>query len=837
MIPIGIQDLIRVLGALAFYTLLPGFVIACLLPPRRSSPRLGVARVGGWVGWSLVINALVVSLLSLIDGVLERYVLVVTLFNVVGLALVFVRTLKGKIRRLPLQPRDLVQLGLVLLIAGMWFGAILRSGPRIDYKWDQWFHIAHVREAAESNRIVPDHPFWPDVPLSETYGLWHALLAAVVRSAGVDVLVLWRIGNAYMAALGFIVIYAVAGAFLSKGAPRLIAATVFLGSGFGALQITRTSIYPWGISLLLMWISLGIFFQYLLEEDRWRLLSATAVGLVPALIHPQEYIFLCFGIFALGLSLVVGRRVGLETPLNSRRVWQFFALLILLGLPLMLLQYPRRLSTISDVRAVGSNASAELPLYQSTLARVLTHAFPYFWKYGLLKHTFFPFNFISLLILFLLPRRLDARVRWLFVTLAWAPTLAVLFPGLSWITQLVLKETYAWRLLNLIPTPFIWASIFAEGIAVKLLRREPPEVGRNRFVGNLGWFYFALIVVLIGGVGLYIGVAVQRDEFAPPQSTPLHAQAMFDTLDRLTSERATVLSDPETSYVVPGLTKHYVVLNEPSHGAPEDINLRFTEMRKLLSSPYQSSGEAIAALERYDVEFIVVNKLWLDQPFFLQMPIYSEYTLDFLRMNPCCFEPVYEDKTFAAFRFLGCPPQKVKGKGNIRPGTASAEEVQYSVQRAFNDELRLVGYSLPDHGALVPGRTLTVDLYWKMAETVREPYAIGLDVLCDYPGRGAVYGKLARRAHEWWAGQTFWVGVTAWLPIPPEGWAGQRLNTQTIALEIPVNLAPAACDLNLYVLERRRALREQGALPYWFLEWDYVFEGTTLHSFEGQDER
>jgi hypothetical protein len=828
MISLSLGEVLRSLFFLVFYTLLPGFFITSIIWHNRKLLTSGA--IGWWIGWSLAVNAMVAQVVAFLQGSLDNYLITLIAINAIGVASISVRALKGQLQLPSLCSRDRLYLLLVLLISLFWFGAILRSGPRIDYEWDQWFHIAHVREAVESNLVRPNNPFWPDMPLSEIYGLWHSLLAAVARSAGLSVLVLWRVGNAYLAALGFWVIYAVAGTFFSEGRVRFIAAIVFLGSGFGALQITRTFVYPWGITNLLLWISLGIFFQYFLDGDWRKLLSATAIGVTAATIHPQEFIFLCFGIFALGVSGILMKREYRGISLELKRVWSFLVLLMLLGMLVLLLQYPGTISAVLTTRA-ASETSTDLPLYEHPLARLLSWAFPYFWKFGLLKHTFLPFNFISLLILFLLPHYLDSKVRWFLVTLTWAPTLAVLFPGLSWLTGLVLKETYSWRLLNLVPTPFVWAPIIGEGISVMITGRVSQD-GETAFSGPLGRLLLILIVVLIGAVMLYASVAVRRNEFTLAGVSPIHEQTMFVFLDDLSPERATVLSDPETSYAIPGLTKHYVVLNEPSHGSRDDINQRFIETRELLASPYQTNDDALATLERYGVDFIVINKLWLERVFFLQTPFYSEYTLDFLNSNPLCFELVYDDVAFSVFEFLGCTSGEIVGKGVPRPAALSVANIQTIVQEEFSKDLTLVGYSLIDSDEILPGDTLRGELYWQISDDVSEPYAVWVGLLCDYQERSLPYGKLGRRVRESVTGEVFQVGSTLWMPTSPQGFSTREIYVQNFVLEIPENLTQNPCDLHLHVLDRRQTLRDQRALPYWFMEMEYTLPSLKLHSFE-----
>lgn len=842
MIPLTILDVLRTLFAFVLYTILPGSGLVYVLYRKRSLPILEFMSL--CVGWSLPVNALAAFGTHWVGGTLTDYGSFVVLLDVLSIGFILLHILRSDTPVFVVEKKTLRVVALTLLVGMLWFGVILQNGPRVDYAWDQWFHVAHIREAMESDRILPDHPFWADLALSEVYGLWHMILAAAGRTLGVDVLLLWRVGHAYLAAIGFIVMYVVGALIMADPWTSFLAAIVFLGSGVGALEITRTFIYPWGISYLCMWLSLGVFFRYWKEARPLDLLSATMIGLMPILMHPQEYILLCFATFALGSSVAFLPLVFPSVPqVRSKRIWTFFALLLILGAPLLLGQYSHRITGVLRGHSGMQGLNPALPMYQHPLSLWLAAAFPYFWKVGMLYYALVNFNIISLLTLHMLPGYLDTKSRRFLTTLTWAPIVAAVVPGFSWLTQQVLKETYAWRLLNLIPSPMIWALLIRKWLFFggNSAKRAVDTSEKRRLID---WAYFAIALVFLGVVAVSVGRTIVRDELEfvedPVEAnlssslSPLQSRRVFDQLDQLMAEPGIVLSDPTTSYAVPGLTKHHVVLNEPSHGKRDDLLLRFSETRALLSSSSQSAGAALATLRKYNVDFILVHKRWVDRVFFAKMPFYSDYTLKFLNENSACFRRVYHDAYFEAFQYLQCDPSDIRHKGISSESTVSVEDMGYSTYHRFTQNLSLLGFSLSDGREVQAGENVDVEVYWQFENSIYEPYAVWLELACDYPGAHLPYGKVFRLVREKATGTVFDVETFAWMPMPPAPLGRGDMLSQSFTLQVPSNMSTGLCSLNMYVLTRRQALYDREALPFLLMEKAYTLPGQRLQMLEIQ---
>lgn len=830
LIPLTLGSMIRCLAAFTLYLVWPGLVMVVLLHGKKRSFHL-LEELALALGWSAALNSVAAYGTHFAGGTLTHYAWIMVLFDILGTTVVAVGYFKKWLTGPMLEIKPHYIMGPVLLLSIVWFGVILQNGPRVDYYWDQWFHIAHVREVLENQCIVPSNPMWEDVLLSETYGAWHPLLALIARTADVDLMVLWRVGNALMAGLSVIVVYVVANWIVDEPRIALLSAVVFLGGGVG-LQIMRTFLYPWGISSFCLWMGLGMFFRYLKTGDWLWALSAIGFGFSSIAIHPQEFIFFCFSVFVLGVGLLIYRMFSDRWLVDLKRIALFFLVLILIGLPLVLIKYPTRAELdLGDSGPVDISETSS-DLFPSPLAKVLAAAFPYFGKAGALFVNLKSFNAVTLILLWFLPKSLDPKIRWFLITMTCAPFIFAVVPGFSWLATLVLRETYAWRLLSLVPNPIVWSLVIFEWLAVWRNRARLSSEDEQHLGLAWSWIYFGLAIGLIGVAGFAALVVARQENLAPTgqNASPLESRAMFEYLDQASAQPAVVLSDPQTSYAIPALTKHHVVLNEPSHGSRDDIVTRFADARALLSSPSQSRKDAWATIQQYGVDFILINKTLLDEQFFTMTRFYSTYTLDFLRSNPACFELLYDDAKFELFSVSNlCAPAEIVAKGQLRQKEVSFEEMEYPIEKRFSENLSLLGFSLPGVETIVPGRVLNVDVYWQAEQRIAEPYYIILELLGDYPGCELPYGKLLRKIQTWRQEDVFAVRDVNWLPVPPSGFSQGEVFVQSFELEVPANfIQKTPTDLSVYVLSRTQALSEQRVLPIYFMELEYIYPGIQL---------
>lgn len=823
LIDVTLLETIRVLLLLCNFILIPGYLTVKLLLKRDSIQ--GFQHIPLSLGGSLSISVLASYLARSIDGSLQTLVSLVVGYNLIGFSVLFARYILADFKEdrssFSISKILLILLGLTIL----WFGVVFFIGPRIDYAHDAWYHVAHIRKAGESNQVFPKNPYWPDIELSRAYSVWHAILGTIVRTARVDTLVVWRVGNAFLAMLALWVIYGTAKSVFRKTTPSLLTAIVYMGTE----KLTETYIYPYGITNVLLWASLGLFFAYYRTRQRGLLLSATMIGLLPIALHPQEYIFLCFGITSfLAVTLAYDHLSQTNDQSDVKAILTFIGLLLILGAPLLIIIY-------SDIVQTSADAMISASSVRHPIAQILTYIFPHSHKLSSFKIELLPFKAIALIVSpFVLTKPFKRKESRFLLTLTWAPLLAFAVPGLSLVTNMILRETYAWRLIALIPAPMIIALLIQQAIPW-----TNSQLGQNSDISRWVMQAIAIILIVLTVLSLLSKITISREikqegtESDLLLASPLQAESMFDMLDQAAQTPSVVLSDPWTSYAVPGMTKHTVVINMPAHGSREDMDTRFAKMRELLSSPTQSNKHAIEALERYEIEFIVVNKPQLDTYFYYGTQFYAPYTLDFLRRNPECFQNLYTDEVFEVYTFSHCKPTDLKLKGKSS-APFNQEIIQHRTDLILNADLTLLGYSLPTGQTVATGSEIDVTLYWKARRPLTEPYAVWMELLCDYPEKNLPYGKGIRRIREELTDTSFETATAFWLPIPPSGLESGDVLPQPFRLTLPKTMATGPCSLSVYVREREQIFSEPSVLPSMLMERFYLYEQVKITEIEIQ---
>ena len=123
----------------------------------------------------------------------------------------------------------------------------------------------------------------------------------------------------------------------------------------------------------------------------------------------------------------------------------------------------------------------------------------------------------------------------------------------------------------------------------------------------------AVVLLLWSAVFVIPGLNGYTDELnrqIESRGDPTVFESHADLIDFLRSrpDNSVVLSDPKTSYMISAATNHRVVAVGGPHGNPHDpiAMQRLADIRDVLS-PFTLLSSAVAACERYGVDFVVVN--------------------------------------------------------------------------------------------------------------------------------------------------------------------------------------------------------------------------------------
>jgi hypothetical protein len=560
--------------------------------------------------------------------------------------------------------------------AGLAFGALLWWAMDGLGTGDALFHLARARKLAEADVLssVAVANEYRDGGLHPGYGfpLWHGVLAAIAKLAGVDVTLVALHLNSLLAPLAFVVAYAAGTALFGSwagGVAVLAAQVAQLGFSRGGTGSFVSLALPASITRVLLFpLLLALVFAFLREGGRRTLVPLAAAALAVAVIHPTYLIFA--GIPLAGLALL--RLVGAERRRQEVARFGWIAAAVLLpSAAFFAWLFPVVRSTASQTPTAGEKARA-LAHYGDQLQvvgdayraapDVITRAGPVVVA-----------ALVVLPLLALWARRIWAAfaVGGMLAVLAFllVPELFSRFSDLVSISQ-------SRRLAQFLPIPFAVAgaavlagrlriagvaAALGVGLAVELLYSaetshvvETPGpvwplwvavVGAPLalLVGLLPWWRaprieasaWAAAAALAFVAPIAVGGLASLERSGGTDRSALSA-GLVRELNRL-PETDVVFAPVPTSYRVAAFAPVYVAATPPPHAADTEENRPYRRQRDVIRffSPQSglSTSERQALLERYGADVLLVDK-------------HRPYPRDLVGS----LEPFYSDARYALFR-------------------------------------------------------------------------------------------------------------------------------------------------------------------------------------------
>jgi hypothetical protein len=174
----------------------------------------------------------------------------------------------------------------------------------------------------------------------------------------------------------------------------------------------------------------------------------------------------------------------------------------------------------------------------------------------------------------------------------------------------------------------------------------------------------AVVLLLWSAVFVIPGLNGYIDELnreVQSRGDPSVFESHADLIDFLRSrpDNSVILSDPKTSYMISAATNHRVVAVGGPHGNPHDplAMERLAGIRDVLS-PFTLLSSAVAACERYGVDFVVVNGRIDTAPteFLINWePALSDMTVAKLDQLSTRFRPVFESRNIRVYLYYPGP--------------------------------------------------------------------------------------------------------------------------------------------------------------------------------------
>ena len=689
----------RVLLAAVTLVMVPGYALLELLD---ATPPGGAWLAPGWalglgVAWSTV-------LISVLAIARVPFLWLATL-SLPATALLWAAVLvrrgatPGRRADPAVAPLAGVPLACVVLAA---LGALVyaaRFGTPLYLASDSPDHVGTLRRMLEHGRLFPSDAFFQGAGaagVDPRKFLWHGVLAVIARLSGVDPLEVWRSLPTLLSPL-LVLNFAVLGALLSGGAGAAIAAWAALLTYGGSLSAMpmRETVFATRLADQLALATAAAALADLARADR----GARAAAVLLAVAAVATHVFAAFQ-----FALVFGA-LALALWIRDRGAGPAFRRLlgtaVAIGLAVLPFVVAQVLRTPPPRNPIHLEPQGLLTLWD----RVSVVSPGVLWEWMGLAWVLFPLLAVRLwregrgnpaalyllssacaaaAVMFLPPAvaGLEPRIGYLLMRVVWIVPLAGL---VAWALPRLLHDVAGGTMRA--------RAIAALELAVAVLVLAPATLDAARVARHAG--------------------AIARAEW---RETPLPWRVDLEWMDARLPAGSVVLSDPVTSYSVPMLTREHVVTMLDQHSSPSDPNAlaRLLDARDALD-PYGDWSRTREVIERYDVDAIVLNRRFAEDPAAdYWTPRAEWFAAERTRLDQArgALERVYDRGDFVIYRVHRDSLAEPRLAGVARPFVAPAGASAGVTRRIAPDIPGLVAFALSPRVA-ARGDTVRGVIVWR----------------------------------------------------------------------------------------------------------------------------
>lgn len=301
-------------------------------------------------------------------------------------------------------------------------------------------------------------------------------------------------------------------------------------------------------------------------------------------------------------------------------------------------------------------------------------------------------------------------------------------------------------------------------------------------------------------------------------------QAALRAIDREEPGPVVVVSDPLTSYLIPGFSRNFAIAPFGQHSSPADGRTieRIQDARAVLN-PLVGASETVRLLRKYQARYVLLNQTVRSARPFYYAPIdpgvYAGQEDKFAARSDL-FHSVYARDAVRVFRFEDPGPAWSDPSPQSNPHRLlSADEARGAGRNELAERcgvqpwsgpvvggLELIGVRVDSAATVRPGDALTIDSYWRRTG---EPYVLPVAVFArmqtTYPDRrfeSPVFGRLFRAWYE----SRHWVSHRFGRELEPLGaeypaflWEPGAVYRAPLRLPVLINAKPGEYSLGLLV--------------------------------------
>jgi hypothetical protein len=690
--------------------------------------------------------------------------------------------------------------GLAFLVAALCFGlcfTFFYGSGDVALNTDSLDHISYIRRSIESGRLFPVDSFYgggDGASFDVRKGLWHPVLSLWAYQSHVAPDLLWRLLPSFLSffALSSFLFFGIellgSGGYAVLGLAFML---LFYG-GEGVRWFTKIG-FSRNIMQVLFWVNAAFLLRYYrLKDTKYLaavfLVSATACAfhVVYALLVGALLLgFVCYGVLAKRGSLGSGAMwrsllvvaAALSLPLAAR-AHAFGAVLNHI--------HTHRQGMLILSRRLAIVDPAELAMREGLV---------FFYALVLV-----PFYFL------VAPR----PRRGLVFALTIVPALIVCNPLIAPLIEYRIGYLH-YRILDAAPLMFYCALIV--GGLVRVLFGGGP-LFRGRALGRRAAALIGIAVFLY--YPARAAVRQFRDSVATIASrsggTPARYRSFMMVLQRRLPDHSVIVSDPLTSYVISGLTDHFVVVTLDQHGSPADPAAleRLHAVRDILS-PVVPLAESFPWLTRWKADYVLLNMELPPGADFFGTVVTEGLPLTAEKLRSCR-RALDETIAEGGFTLFAVRRDSLASRSDwcevplVRSLPCEDGEPPTRGIGGAGCGIMLEAVSI-GAGEIAAGDTLRCSLCWLAPDTVS--FGLPLDVTIridtDFPkGRwyrpwyGKQYRRIAERRRGVFYRCTWHMRLLSGFSFPEQWIAGVPVR-QDVALAIPRRMAPGRYDLRVKI--------------------------------------
>jgi hypothetical protein len=712
---------------------------------------------------------------------------------------------------MPALPRWAVAGVLAAVVLAAWYAA--RLGPPLTYYSDSPDHIGTIRRMLAHGDAFPRDAFFRDAGaagVDPRKGLWHPLLAMIVRLAGVDPLLAWRELGGVLAA-SYVLVAAAFGMLIGGPVAAVLAAWALLLTYGGSLARAplREAVFATKFADQLALAATVAVLADLAAPSRRRRVVAVLLALGAIATHVFAAIQLAIVLGALGLGLLVrDRRWSAEL---------------------------RRLSGNGIAMAVASLPYLLWRLHGATGPHNVIHSEPqgllWLWDHQRIVSIGVLWDWMGYLWLlfplswFALWKHARARTAPLFLL---TTSLAIVLILFNPIAVALLEPRVGYLLMRM-----VWIFPLA-GLLAWMLPALVGAVRRRTGLPRVRAALALLLVALMLAPGLadgawalrHMGTLAAEDEVR----SPLRWREGLAWMQAELPPGRVVLADPATSYSIPMLTNHYVLTLVDQHSSPNDTLAltRILDARDALD-PFATWARTREVIRNYGVDVVVLNDRFAEIPRLdYWAPQHPWYVAARARLDaaPAAFERVYDRAGFVVYRVHSAALDTLATPATPRPFVTPFDPARTPIARRMGEGLpALVTLSLGGLRAM-PGDTMHAVATWRVpAPLAPGAYQVVVRFDRELPGGlapPAMLAKPVRKLVEQVRGERYRFRLDH-LPVAGaygvDRWRPDELVRDSFALALPRDIAGGTYVVRIKMI--RQPHFPNYRLSDYFLDDDY----------------